>query len=191
MTAPSWFGDSRDGSVPFLAMLCGFGFFAAAMVVTADANLLGRGKLLSAGIWMAAALIGAVAGFGLFRLLGFRRRPLTPRLALVAVVLTFVGVWGVQRASSHVFMSAWDRYTAELGGDGACLSGTPYSDKQAMVVMKAAPGNDRMEVWPGGPAPKGRTYPVLKLKHAVNGGTQPLAPADEKSQDLLRSYGCH
>lgn len=33
-------------------------------------------------------------------------------------------------------------------------------------------------------------YPVLKPKNAVSGGTRPLAPADDTSRDLLRSYGC-
>ncbi|MEU3218679.1 hypothetical protein [Streptomyces sp. NPDC006971] len=183
-----------ESSLPFVTSVCAVGCTAAAVTVTAHSRLLFNHLWLSGALWGAAAALGYAAGWGLFRLLKFQRRALTPKLAVISLVLAFAAVWGVNSIASHIFMSAWSRYLAELGGPGQCLAGTPYGNDRASVITWAAKSDDRMEVWPGGPAPKdtpkGYKYPVLKLKHAVNGGTRPLAPADDASRDLLRSYGC-
>ncbi|MFJ4342977.1 hypothetical protein [Streptomyces sp. NPDC088915] len=183
-----------DSSLPFVASVCAFGCAAAAIAVTAHSRLLFDHLWLSGALWGAAAALGYAAGWGLSRLLKLQRRALTPRLAVVALTLAFAAVWGVNSIASHVFMSAWSRYLSELGGPGQCLAGTPYGNDRASVVTWAIEGDDRMEVRPGGPVPKGTPkeykYPTLKLKHAVNGGARPLAPADDASRDLLRSYGC-
>ncbi|MFF1733725.1 hypothetical protein [Streptomyces sp. NPDC058247] len=187
-------GLPRDDSLPFLAATCAVGCAAAAITVTSHARLLFDHLWLSGALWAGAAGIGFAVGWGLFRLLGFQRRTLTLRLAVISLALAFAAVWGANSISSHIFMNAWARYEAELGGPGQCLAGTPYGKDRASVVTWVATGDDRMEIWPGGPIPKGTPkgykYPVLKLTHAVNGGTRPLAPADDMSRDLLRSYGC-
>ncbi|WP_124286745.1 hypothetical protein [Streptomyces sp. ADI92-24] len=186
--------SAPDSSLPFVMSVCAFGCAAAAIAVTSHARLLFDHLWLSGAVWAGAAALGFAAGWGLSRLFRFQRRTLTPKFAVISLVLAFAAVWGVNSIASHIFMSAWDRFDAELGGPGQCLAGTPYGKDRASVVTWAVEGDDRMEIWPGGPVPKGTPkgykYPALKLKHAVNGGTRPLAPADSTSRDLLRSYGC-
>lgn len=53
---------------------------------------------------------------------------------MVALVLAVAGVWGVHAAASHVYMSPWTRYVAELAGPGQRLAATPYDTKSASVV---------------------------------------------------------
>ncbi|MFE2528765.1 hypothetical protein ACFXEL_31600 [Streptomyces sp. NPDC059382] len=183
-----------DSSLPFIAATCATGCAAAAIAVTTHSRLTFHHIWLSGAVWAAAAGISFAVAWGLFRRLGFQRRALTPRGGLAAVAVAAAVVWGVNSVASHIFLSAWARYDAELGGPGQCLDGTPYGKDRASVITWAREGDDRMEIWPGGPAPKDTPkdykYPTLKLKNAVNGGTRPLAPADDTSRDLLRTYGC-
>ncbi|MFE9613166.1 hypothetical protein [Streptomyces sp. NPDC006012] len=204
MTATTSTGARPAGASPqeanpaamALVLACGVGFLAAAVTVTADAYLLLEQPLVTI-IWLTSALTGCVLGGLLCRLLA-RRHRLAPRAVWVTIGAMIALVWGVSTASSHVFMSSWDRFDRELGGTGRCLAGTPYGRENASVVTTVpANGGEHsgvMEVWPGGPVPegtaKGHKFPPLKLKNAVNGGVRPLAPADGTSRDLLRSYGC-
>ncbi|MYS39109.1 hypothetical protein GT025_33815 [Streptomyces sp. SID4920] len=172
-----------------LMLTCGVGFFSAAVVVTADAYLLLKQPLVTV-IWLSSALAGCALGGLLCHLLD-RRRRLTPRAIWVTIGVMIALVWGASTASSHVFMSSWDRFERELGGAGQCLAGTPYGSGNASLVTNGPKnGSDVMEVWPGSSLPKGRKLPPLKLKNAVDGGVHPLAPADGTSRDMLRSYGC-
>lgn len=195
MTIPATGGvrpgvPAPDSSLPFIAATCAVGCTAAAIVITTHSRLTFHHIWLSGAVWAAAAGIGFAVAWGLFRRLGFQRRALTPKGGLVAVAVAAALVWGVNSIASQVFLSAWARYDAELGGTGQCLAGTPYGKDRASVITWAHEGDDRMEIHPGGPDPKEYKYPVLKLTNAVNGGTRPLAPADDASRDLLRSYGC-
>ncbi|MFE9406846.1 hypothetical protein ACFYNY_34625 [Streptomyces sp. NPDC006530] len=187
-------GASAPDSSLVVMSVCAVGCAAAAVAVTSHARLLFDHLWLSGAVWAGAAALGFAAGWGVSRLFGFQRRTLTPRFAVISLVLAYAAVWGVNSVASHIFMNVWDRFDAELGGPGQCLAGTPYGKDRASVVTWVTKGDDRMEISPGGPVPEGTPtgykYPVLKLKNAVNGGTRPLAPADDTSRDLLRSYGC-
>ncbi|MFJ3914411.1 hypothetical protein [Streptomyces vinaceus] len=180
-----------DGSaLVFLASACGATSAAVAMVLTARARILFEQPFLGALLWAVAAALGCAAGWAAGRRYGFRRRPLSPRLAVVIVAAAFATVWGAQSAAEWAFPSPWARYVRELGGQGACLSGTPYGEGTASVVTMPKRGEDRMEVWPGGAGGAARATGVLRLDNAVSGGLRRLAPADEASETILRSFGC-
>lgn len=182
---------AAPSGLPLIASICGTASAVSAMVVTVKGRFLFEHPVLGGVFaWAVAGGIGFAAAWGVGRWRGLHRRPLTRSPIVVALVLAVTGVWGVQAAASHIYMSPWARYVAELAGPGQCLSATPYGTESASVVSMAAKGDDQMEVWPGGPLPKGRTYPVLRLRNAVLGGTHPLAPANEESRVLLSSYGC-
>ncbi|MDD9383163.1 hypothetical protein M8Z33_42255 [Streptomyces sp. ZAF1911] len=183
--------ETTASGMPLIASICGTACAAAAIVVTVKGRFFFEHPVLGGVFaWAVAGGVGFAAAWGFGRWRGLHRRPLTRGPIVVALVLAVTGVWGVQTAASHVYMSPWARYVTELAGPGQCLAETPYGTKSASVVRMAAKGDDRMEVWPGGPLPKGRTYPVLRLRNAVLGGTHPLAPANEESKVLLSSYGC-
>lgn len=191
-TSGRWLPSEKAPSgLPLIASICGTACAAAAIVVTVKGRFFFEYPVLGGvPVWAVAGGIGFAAVWGFGRWRGVHRRPLALGPIVVALVLAITGVWGVHAATSNIYMSPWARYVAELAGPGQCLAATPYDTKTASVVTWSTRGDDRMEVWPGGPLPKGRTYPVLLLKNAVRGGIHPLAPANEESRILLHSYGC-
>ncbi|WP_206309580.1 hypothetical protein [Streptomyces sp. A0642] len=187
---------SRSGvpqsALPLISAVCGAVAVGASLVVTAKAHLLYGNVPWGPLLCVAASGAGAVVGWWGFRLLGFRYRPLTPRIFAVAVVLGAATVWGVHALASEVWKTASQRYTDELGGPGACLAGTPYGEQAASVITVPQRSGHPMEVWPGTVDGSKEPVPtqVLRLTFADN-GSRPLAPADDASRELLRAYGCH
>ncbi|MEV6147044.1 hypothetical protein [Streptomyces sp. NPDC051992] len=182
----------RDSALPLLASVCATAAAAAALIVTAKAGLLydnGRWGFFLCG---AAALLAMVAGWWAFRLMGFDRRRLTIRTTVAALVIGATMVWGTNAIASQVWKNAWQRYTDELGGPGACLSGTPYGERWASTItMTVGDDNRPMEVWPGTVDGSTRATPTKVLRlHFDKSRTRPLTPADATSRELLTSYGC-
>ncbi|MBX7471238.1 hypothetical protein K1Y80_34840 [Streptomyces sp. MAG02] len=183
---------ARDSALPLLASVCATAAAAAALVITAKA-----GSLLDHQPWtmllvVAAGMAGLVGGWCLFRLMGFDRRRLTIRTTVAALVIGATMVWGTNAVASQVWKTAWQRYTDELGGPGACLSGTPYGERWASVItMTTGDDNRPMEVWPGTVDGSTRAAPTKVLRlHFDKSRTRPLTPADASSRALLDSYGC-
>ncbi|MFC9816524.1 hypothetical protein ACFVJM_31195 [Streptomyces virginiae] len=110
---------------------------------------------------------------------------------VAALAIGATMVWGTNAIASQVWKTAWQRYTDELGGPGACLAGTPYGERWASAITMTV-GDDRpMEVWPGKVDGSTRTTPTKVLRlHFDKSRTRPLPPADATSRDLLDSYGC-
>ena len=170
---------TAENDLLFLAALCGMSVFAAAVIVTEDIGHIELWAL--GGIWALASGLGAFAGWGIFRLLGFHRRSAKLSTVVLGTLLAFAAIWGVQNMSAHVLASPWERYMADLGGQGRCLSPTPYGADQAEVVSG---GNIRgLEV-----RPLRQALPVLRL--ASHGVTHHLTPADSVSARILHSYRC-
>ncbi|MCX4547183.1 hypothetical protein [Streptomyces sp. NBC_01565] len=119
-------GEAVPHGLPMLSSICGTACVAGAVVVTTKSQFFFEHHALSVLAWAAVGGLGFAVAWGMLRRLGFQRRPLTPGMTVVAQVLAFAGVWGVQAAASHVYMSPWARYVAELAGPGQCLAATPY-----------------------------------------------------------------
>ncbi|MFZ3476076.1 hypothetical protein ACODT4_44605 [Streptomyces sp. 2.9] len=176
--------------MPFLASAAGTAVAAAAMVVSSRTSLLFDSPVLAVLIWVAAGLLGFAAAWAVFRRRRAFRDPLTPRIAVIALVVAAASVWGVQALAAQVLPSPWARYVDELGGPGRCLAGTPYGKETAAVITMPRRGEGRMEIWPGEAPGKVRGSGVLRLDNAVRGGIHPLAAADDASKAILRTYGC-
>ncbi len=184
-------GGDRYGAVPFLASAAGTAVAAAALVVTARTRILFDSPVLAVLIWVAAGLLGFAAAWAVFRRRrAFRFTPLSPRLAMITLVIAGTGVWGAQALAEQALPSPWAHYVDELGGPGRCLAGTPYGKDNATVIAMPKRGDDRMEIWPGEAPGKQRGTGVLRLDNAVRGGIHPLKAADDASDAILHSYGC-
>ncbi|MGP3750018.1 hypothetical protein [Streptomyces sp. IBSNAI001] len=192
MTHSGGRSGARDSALPMLASVCATTATAAALVVTAKAGLPFDRLGWTMFLVMAAGMLGLAAGWWAFRLMGFELRRLTIRTAVAALAIGATMVWGTNALASQVWKTAWQRYIDELGGTGACLSGTPYGERWASAITMTVGDDGRpMEVWPG--KVDGSTRPtstkVLRL-HFDKSRTHPLSPADATSRDLLDSYGC-
>ncbi len=149
----------QDGAVLLLASVCGIAFAAAAAGVTAKSRLLYHGPAQAGLLVLAVAGVGWVCGWWAFRALGFRRRALSVRLTVTALVVAVAAVWGSTAVAAEIWKTPWQRYLDEVGGPGACLAGTPYGERHASAIVYPAPNaSGPMEVWPG----KGATA-VLRL----------------------------
>ncbi|MFD9453436.1 hypothetical protein ACFWBC_10140 [Streptomyces sp. NPDC059985] len=183
-------GEGQYGAVPFLASASGTAVAAAAVVVTSQTRLLFDHPMFAMFIWMAAGLLGFAAAWSVAWRRPAVRAPLTPRFAVVTLVVAAAAVWGVHAITEEALPSPWTRYVDELGGSGRCLAGTPYGKDTATVITMPKRGDDRMEIWPGEAPGKVRGAGVLRLDNAIKGGIRPLKAGDEASDAILRSYGC-
>ncbi|WP_328973974.1 hypothetical protein [Streptomyces sp. NBC_00239] len=192
MTHPVDRSGTRDSALPLLASVCTTAATAAALVVTAKAGLLFDQLGWTMFLVMAAGILGLAAGWWAFRLMGFDRRRLTVRTTVAALVIGATMVWGTNAIASQVWKTAWQRYTDELGGPGACLAATPYGERWASAITITAGEDGRpMEVWPGTVDGSARTTSTKVLRlHFDKSRIRPLTPADATSRELLDSYGC-
>nr|BEK71520.1 hypothetical protein KPHV_87470 [Kitasatospora purpeofusca] len=175
----------QDGALPLLASVCGFAFAAAAVGVTAKSRLLYHGPAQAGLLVLAVAGVGWVSGWWAFRALGFRRRTLSLRIAVTALVVAVAAVWGSTAVAAEIWKTPWQRYLDEVGGPGACLAGTPYGERHASaIVYPPRNASGPMEVWPG----KGATI-ALRLNFD-RAGAHRLTPADDASRSLMTDYGC-
>ncbi|MEU3975209.1 hypothetical protein [Streptomyces bacillaris] len=182
-----------DGSaLPLLASVCAAVATGSALIIATKSGM-PFDQLMWAAVLVVAGLLGLVAGYWVFRALGFGRRRPTLRTAVAALALGTAAVWGTTAVASQVWKPAWERYADELGGPGACLSATPYGQQWATAItMPGGHGDYPMEVWPGKVDGSTRAVPstVLRLTFDTS-RMRPLTPADAASRELLASYGCH
>ncbi|MFE3629373.1 hypothetical protein [Streptomyces goshikiensis] len=181
----------QGSALPLLASVCATAAMGSAIVVATKAGLLFDQRLWTMVFFVAAGLLGLAAGWWVCRLLGFGRRPLTIRTTVVALALGAGAVWATGAVASQVWKTAWQRYADELGGPGACLSGTPYGQRWASVIQMPSDSGHPMEVWSGAVDGSTRAAPTKVLRLAFDTSrTHRLTPADAASRELLDSYGC-
>ena len=109
-------------------------------------------------------------------------------VALATVVLCCVGA-AAPKAAAYIFPDQMERYHRELGGPGHCLYSTPYGSEQEFPKSSQITYSNRE---PGRVTvtPLDKKFPPLRLDHAICGGLHRLTPADAKSSQILKSYGC-
>ncbi len=190
VAAVSYRTNNPENHLPAAAVASGTGtvVFFSAFGVTLQARLWHAHHLAAYGVALASGLVAGLAVFLVARAV-FRR--IEARWWHIAIALTAVlGLASTTpAAAAYVFPDLMDRYHAELGGPGRCLSQTPYATEKSFPKASQITFDDTR---PGlmTVTPLDTSFPRLTLNHAVDGGIHHLTPADSESAQILAAHHC-